>query len=105
MPFKAKEQQLKYLAVYRKTNKAKLLDRCKRRVICACGTICSYNSLGRHRITKTHLKYEEKHGGKTIKEYNETSECLFMDSDETEEEEKETSTASKIAEPKEAKPI
>jgi len=85
MPFKSKEAQLKYLAEYRKKNNAKLLERRKRRVMCACGTICSWNSLGRHRKTKTHMSYEEKNGGKTIKEYTEITECLVVDSDDEEE--------------------
>lgn len=96
MPFKSKEAQLKYLAEYRKKNNAKLLGRRKRRVMCVCGTMCSWNSLGRHRKTKTHMSYEEKNGGKTNKEYTEITECLVVDSDE-EEEEKEP-TASGIAE-------
>ncbi len=100
MPFKSKEAQLKYLAEYRKKNNAKLLERRKRRVMCACGTICSWNSLGRHRKTKTHLGYEEKHGGKTIKEYTEITECLVVDSDDEEEK-----TENVIIEPKEQKPI
>lgn len=103
MPFKSKEAQLKYLAEYRKKNNTKILNRRKRRVMCACGTICSWNSLGRHRKTKIHTNYEEKNGGKTIKEYKELTECLVVDSSD-EEETKET-TENVIVEPKEQKPI
>ncbi len=87
MPFKSKEQQQKYLAEYRKKNKTKLLNRRKRRVMCACGTICSWNSLGRHRKTKFHTTYEERNGGKTIKEFKELNQCIVLDTDSDSEEE------------------
>jgi hypothetical protein len=112
MPFKSKEEQLKYLAEYRKKNKDTILARRKRRVRCACGTICSWNSLGRHRKTKGHMLFEEKNGGETIKDYVELT-CLVVEDDSQEDEQSkeektekvETETENVIVEPKEPKPI
>ena len=106
MPFKSKQEQLKYLAEYRKKNKDTILARRKRRVRCACGTVCSWNSLGRHRKTKGHMLFEEKNGGKTIKDYVELT-CIVIESEEEEEAKTETVETPKnvIVEPKEPKPI
>ena len=48
------------------------------------------------------MKYEEKHGGKTNKEYTEITECLVVDSDDEEEK---TGEVKAIAKKKEEKPI
>ncbi len=88
MPFKSKEEQKEYLKNYRKKNRNPLLNRRKRRVICACGSVCSWNSLGKHRDSKKHTTYETKQGGQPIKTYEEIEQLEFMNDFREEEEEK-----------------
>jgi CxxC motif-containing protein len=105
MPFKSKEEQKEYLKNYRKKNRNPLLNRRKRRVICACGSVCSWNSLGKHRDSKKHTTYETKQGGQPIKTYEEIEQLEFMN-EEVEETEKEVAeTEKEIAEVKPEKPI
>jgi len=103
MPFKSKEEQKEYLKNYRKKNRTPLLNRRKRQVICACGSVCSWNSLGKHRDSKKHTTYETKQGGQPIKTYEEIEQLEFMN-DFREEEEEKTDIA-EIAEVKPEKPI
>ena len=100
MPFKSKEEQKAYLKQYREKHRTPLLNRRKRRVICACGSVCSWNSLGNHRDSKKHTTYETKQG-KKIKTYEEIEELEFMNEFREEEEEK----TEEIAEVKPEKPI
>lgn len=85
MPFKSREAQLKYMAEYRKKNKRKLVNKRNRRVQCACSAICNWNSLSRHRKTKFHMNFEEKTGGKTIKDFKEINTCMVIESDDEDE--------------------
>jgi len=79
MPFKNAEDKKKYCEEYRKKNKETINLKRKRKVVCCCGVICSWNSLSSHRKSKQHKQYEN---GTPKKEFNEMSECLIVDTDE-----------------------
>jgi hypothetical protein len=61
-----KEKLLEYKKEYRKENKEILLEKQKEKITCECGSLIRKNDLAKHKKTKKHINYDNKHSINTL---------------------------------------